>query len=136
MITWLHDRGELGGSDLMDYYVTFLASTFRAIRFGASSAHARADVVRFNFLRAYGAITRDDDGRYRIHPQRLREATELLATQILVIQGNGDLEAARRLDQDLGEVSAALRTDLAGLDDAGIPVDVVFEQGPEVLGLR
>ena len=42
MITRLHEKGELGDVDLMDYYVTFVASTFRSIRFGASSAQDRA----------------------------------------------------------------------------------------------
>jgi hypothetical protein len=135
MITWLHERGELPGTDLMDYYVTFVATTFRSIRFGASSAHARSDVVRFNFFRAWGAVTREDDGRYRVHPARLREALDALATQLLVIQGNGDVEAARRLDEDMGGISAELQSDLDALAVARIPVDVVFEQGPAVLGL-
>jgi hypothetical protein len=120
----------------MDYYVTFVASTFRSIRFGASSAHARSDMVRFNFFRAYDAITREPDGRYRVHFERMREAMNALATQLLVIQGNGDIEAARRLDRDLGGITPQLQADLDGLAAAGIPVDVVFEQGPEVLGLR
>jgi hypothetical protein len=136
MITWLHERGELGDADLMDYYVTFVASTFRSIRFGASSAHARSDMVRFNFLHAYGAITREDDGTWRVHPERLRAAMAALATQLLVLQGNGDVEGARRLEADMGGIGGELQADLDALAEAGIPVDVVFEQGPAVLGLR
>ena len=136
MITWLHERGELPDSELMDYYVTFIASTFRSIRFGASSAHARSDMVRFNFFRAYDAVTREPDGRYRIHFERMRNAMNALSTQLLVIQGNGDVEAARQLDENMGGITAELKADLDELAEAGIPVDIVFEQGPEVLGLR
>jgi len=136
MITWLHERGELPDSELMDYYVTFIASTFRSIRFGASSAHARSDMVRFNFFKAYDAVTREPDGRYRIHFERMRNAMNALSTQLLVIQGNGDIEAARQLDENMGGISAELQADLDGLGEAGIPIDIVFEQGPEVLGLR
>ena len=136
MITWLSEQGELPDAQLMDYYVTFVASTFRSIRFGASSAHARSDMVRFNFFRAYGAVTREADGRYRVHYERMREAMNALATQLLVIQGNGDVEAARNLEKDFGGIRRQLQADLDGLAAAGIPVDVVFEQGPEVLGLR
>ncbi len=93
-------------------------------------------MVRFNFFRAYDAVTRDEDGRYRVHFERMREAMNALATQLLVIQGNGDVEAARRLDGDLGGITPMLQADLDRLATAGIPVDVVFEQGPEVLGLR
>jgi hypothetical protein len=42
MITELHKAGELGDVDLRDYYVTFMTSVFRSIRFGASSAHGKA----------------------------------------------------------------------------------------------
>ncbi len=136
MITWLSDEGELPDAELMDYYVTFVASTFRSIRFGASSAHARSDMVRFNFFRAYDAITREPDGRYRVHFERMQQAMNALATQLLVIQGNGDVEAARELEKSLGGITPQLQADLDGLAAAGIPVDVVFEQGPEVLGLR
>ena len=45
MITQLHQRGELEG-ELADYYVTFMAGIFRSVRFGASSAHGRANMVR------------------------------------------------------------------------------------------
>ncbi len=134
MITWLYDQGELPGADLMDYYVTFAASTFRSIRFGASSAHAQADMVRFNFMRAFDAIVRDrDSGRYRVDMARMREAMDSLSAQILTLQGNGDYEGAARLMDDMGFIGPQLAEDLAGVESAGIPVDIVFEQGMHVL---
>ena len=134
MITWLHDQGELPGTDLMDYYVTFAATTFRSIRFGASSAHAKSDMVRFNFMRAFDAIVRDPEtGRYRVDMARMREAMDSLSAQLLTLQGNGDYEGASRLIDDMGFVGPQLAEDLAVLESAGIPVDIVFEQGIEVL---
>jgi hypothetical protein len=134
MITWLYDQGELPDADLMDYYVTFAASTFRSIRFGASSAHAKSDMVRFNFMRGFDAIVRDpDSGRYRVNMARMRDAMNSLSAQILTLQGNGDYEGAARLIDDMGFIGPRLAEDLAGLESAGIPVDIVFEQGMEVL---
>ncbi len=134
MITWLHDRGELPDTELMDYYVTFAATTFRSIRFGTSSAHARSDMVRFNFMRAFDAIIRDPDtGRYRVDMARMREAMDSLSAQLLFLQGNGDYEGAARLIEDMGFIGPELEADLQGIEQAGIPVDVVFEQGMDVL---
>ncbi len=134
MITWLHKQGELPDTDLMDYYVTFAATTFRSIRFGASSAHAKSDMVRFNFMRAFDAIVRDPvSGRYRVDMQRMREAMDSLSAQLLTLQGNGDYQGAARLIDDMGFVGPQLAEDLAALETAGIPVDIVFEQGVEVL---
>jgi hypothetical protein len=136
MITWLSDRGELDGGELMDYYVTFLAGIFRSIRFGATSAHGRANMVRFNFFKSWDAFTRDPaTGRYRVDAERMREAIASLSAQILLLQGDGDYEGAAEFTETMGIVSAELSDDLRRLANAGIPVDVTFEQGPAVLGI-
>ncbi len=54
---------------------------------------------------------------------------------ILKIQGDGDYAAAKKLVQNMGIITADLQADLDRIDAAGIPVDIVFEQGPEQLGL-
>jgi hypothetical protein len=136
LVEKLHEMGELDeGADLQDNYTTFLASLFRSIRFGASSAHGRANVVRFNYFKEQGAFTRTEEGHYRIEPEKFREAMNSLSEKILVIQGQGDYEAAGRLEEQYGSIGADLATDLERLDEAGIPVDVVFEQGKQTLGL-
>ncbi|MFU8822050.1 MAG: dipeptidyl-peptidase 3 family protein, partial [Gammaproteobacteria bacterium] len=58
MITELFDRGELQEGELLDHYVTFLAGLFRSVRFGAASAHGRANMVQFNFFSERGAFER------------------------------------------------------------------------------
>ncbi|MFT7031133.1 MAG: hypothetical protein ACJA2C_002534, partial [Marinoscillum sp.] len=61
MITQLHAKGEVDG-DLESYYTTFMAGIFRSVRFGASSAHGKANMIRFNFFQEYGAFTKNEDG--------------------------------------------------------------------------
>jgi hypothetical protein len=136
MITWLHDRGELPDAALMDYYVTFMTGIFRSVRWGATHAHGRANMVRFNYFRDRDAFARDPaTGRYRVDEQRMRAAIDALSAEILTLQGSGDYEGAGALLQDLGNVGPDLQADLERLNAAEIPVDVVFRQGPQVLGL-
>ena len=136
MITALHQRGEMGEQDLRDNYVTFLASIFRSIRFGAASAHGRANVVRFNFFRDMGAFSRDDaSGTYRVDFGKMEEAVDALSQRILTFQGDGDYQGVVAFMDEMGTVGEELRGDLNRLGEAGIPVDIVFEQGPAVLGL-
>jgi hypothetical protein len=136
MVTRLHEKGELGEVDLRDNYVTFMASVFRSTRFGASSAHGRANLSRFNFFEEMGAFTRDDaTGTYRVDFDRMEEAMNALTEKILRLQGDGDWEGARAFMATYGQVDAVLQGDLDRLSTNGIPVDIVFEQGPEVLGL-
>ena len=134
MITKLHQRGELEGQDLDNNYVTFLASIFRSIRFGASNAHGVANATQLSFFQDRGAFTRDSaEGRYRVDFARMRSAVDELAGQILRFQGDGDYTGVTRFMTERGRLSPVVQQDLARLGSRGIPVDVVFEQGPEVL---
>ncbi len=136
MITALHQRGEMGERDLRDNYVTFLASIFRSIRFGAASAHGRANVVRFNFFHDMGAFSRDDStGTYRVDFGKMEKAVDALSQRILTFQGDGDYQGVVAFMDEMATVGQGLQGDLDRLGEAGIPVDIVFEQGPAVLGL-
>ena len=136
MITQLHEKGEVEGS-LEDYYTTFLAGIFRSVRFGAASAHGKANMVRFNFFKEKGAFERDaQTGKYRVNYVKMREAMNKLSEKILTLQGNGDYAGVGKLLNEQGLVDASLQADLDRLSKANIPVDVVFEQGTEVLGLK
>ena len=137
MVTSLHGQGEPGAAPLMDNYVTFLASIFRSIRFGASSAHGRANATAFNFMNERGAFARDSaTGRWRVDEAKMREAMNALSERILRFQGDGDYEGVRQFMQRYGVIGPVLQADLDKLRERGIPVDIVFEQGVEVLGLR
>ena len=136
MVTRLQQDGELPGADLDDSYVTFLAGIFRSIRFGASSAHGRANAAQFSFFQEQGAFTRDSTtGRYRVDLPRMRAAVDALAGQILRLQGDGDYAGAARFMAERATIPQGLQRDLDRLGSRGIPVDVVFEQGVDVLGL-
>ncbi|HYJ78540.1 MAG TPA: hypothetical protein VEW03_02965, partial [Longimicrobiaceae bacterium] len=129
METRLHEMGEQSG-DLMDSYVSFLASIFRSVRFGASSAHGRANVARFNYFQERGAFARDPaTGTYRVDRQKMEAAMNALSEQILRFQGDGDYAGVTAFMERYGRIDAALQSDLDRLAGAGIPVDVVFEQG-------
>ena len=136
MIAELHRQGELGDSDLMDNYVTFLASIFRSIRFGSASAHGIANTIRFNFFKEQGAFSRDDaTGFYRISRGQVKAAVAALSERILRFQGDGDYPGVVAFVEQYGRIGPVLQQDLDRLSTAGIPVDIVFRQGMEVLGL-
>ena len=136
MVDALSRQGELEEKQLMDSYVTFLAGILRSVRFGASDAHGKANMLRFNYFADAGAFTRDpESGKYRVDFDRMREAMNTLSAKLLTVQGDGDYAEARRMTDTLGIIKPELEKDLAKLDAAGIPVDIRFEQGLEVLGL-
>jgi hypothetical protein len=135
MVTQLHNAKEITEGDLLDYYVTFMAGIFRSVRFGAASAHGRANMIRFNYFAEREAFSREENGKYRIDLDKMQQAMAGLTEQLLVLQGNGDYEAASKFVEKMGYIPEQLQADLERLNREGIPVDIVFEQGVEVLGL-
>ena len=136
MVIELLKAGELGDADIMDYYVTFMAGIFRSIRFGAASAHGKANMVRFNFFEEQGAFVRDpESGTYRVDAERMTVAMTELSRLLLTLQGNGDYDGARELTETKGVIGEQLQADLDRLARAGIPVDITFKQGRTQLGL-
>jgi len=136
LVTRLLEQGELTGTKVEDHYVTFLASIFRSIRFGATEAHGRANAAQLSYFEEHGAFTRDSaTGRYRVDFPRMRTAVDSLGSLILRFQGNGDYAGVTKFMAARSALSPPLQRDLARLGSKGIPVDVVFEQGLDVLGL-
>lgn len=134
LVTKLNEMGEYEG-DLMKNYVTFAAGIFRSIRFGASSSHGKANLITFNYFVEQGAVAKGEDGTYTINFDKMKVAVESLANMIITLQGDGNLEGAKALVEKMNVIPAELEKDLQSLTDKSIPVDVVWEQGPEVLGL-
>lgn len=137
MVTQLFDKDEIKEGELMDYYTTFLAGIFRSVRFGASSAHGKANMLRFNYFKEKGAFSYDEETKtYQVNFKEFQEAVSSLSALILKLQGDGNKEGVAQLMEEKGKVGEELQKDLDRLNEAGIPVDVVFEQGVEVLGLE
>ena len=134
MVTQLHDKGEVEG-ELMDYYVTFLAGIFRSVRFGVSSAHGQANMIRFNFFKQMEAFSKSEDGTFRVNLENFQNAMTTLSEKILTLQGDGDYEATVQLFEEMGMVKEDLQIELDRIAEQGIPRDIVFEQGLEVLGI-
>jgi hypothetical protein len=133
MITELIAEQEWEG-DVQEHMATFFASIFRSIRFGAASAHGRANLVRFNFFRQMDAFTRDaETGVYTLDFDKTYEATIALSERILRFQGDGDYDGLMQFLAEMEQIGPELQADLDGLAEAGIPVDIVFEQGMSVL---
>lgn len=132
----LNEIGEMGEKEMMDNFVTFMAGIFRSVRFGAASAHGKANMMRFYYFQEKGAFTRDETtGTYRVNYEKMKDAMLSLSSDILKIQGDGDYATAQKLIEEKGFIREALQKDLDRIGEAGIPRDIVFEQGPEVLGL-
>ncbi len=135
LVTQLFKMGEFDEGDLMDNYVTFFASIFRSSRFGAASSHGKANMMRFNYFLEKEAFTRNNEGIYTINFEKMHQAVISLMQKILIIQGDGNYDEAKKWVKEKGVVITQLQNDLDNINESNIPVDIIFEQGPEMLGL-
>lgn len=135
LVTKLYEMGELNSGEIMDNFVTFVAGIFRSVRFGAASAHGKANMMRFNYFIQEGAIERQKDGTYFVNFEKMKAAMISSVQLIITIQGDGDYARAVKLIEEEGVIHEELQKDLDRLEGEKIPVDIVFKQGPSNLGL-
>ena len=133
MVTSLQEAGVLKG-DIEDFYITFVASVYRSVRFGASSAHGRANMITFNTLMNSGCLERTKKGLLVKVPE-MKKAISALAGELLKLQGDGDVAGVSKMLTERGGIDAQLQEELNAIQKNNIPVDIVFDQGTSVLGL-
>ncbi len=134
MVTKLFEMGEIKEGEVMDNYVTFMAGIFRSVRFGAASAHGKANMLTFSYFADNNAFEYAN-GTYKVNFNNMKTALENLSGMILTMQGDGDYGAVKNLIETKSVIPANLQADLDRLKDAGIPVDIVFNQGKSAIGL-
>ncbi|OFX70988.1 MAG: Zn-dependent hydrolase [Bacteroidetes bacterium GWE2_29_8] len=135
LVSKLFEKGIITEGEIKNNYVTFIAGIFRSVRFGASSAHGKSNMIQFNTFIEKGAIKLNEDGTYAIDFDKMKDAISYLGNQILTIQGEGDYDAAKKLIETKSVVPQELQNALNNINNAKIPVDVVFKQGKDVIGL-
>lgn len=135
LVTKLYEMGEITSGEVMNNYVTFFAGIFRSSRFGAASAHGKANMLSLKYFADNGAFIYQDNGFYKVNLEEMKKAVESLVGKILTVQGDGDYDTAKAWVEGDGVMTESLRRDLDRVNAAGIPVDIVFKQGKEVLGL-
>lgn len=127
MISRLKAKNEIQES-MESYITTFFASIFRSVRFGAGSAHGKANMIRFNYLVEQGAVYKNKDGRYGINFAKFDSAMASLTQLILTLQGDGNYAKTAQLVKDKAIIKSDLAKDLELLKQKSIPVDIVFKQ--------
>lgn len=133
MVTKLIEMGEITNITAEDAITTYIAGILRSVRFGAASSHGKANMMCFNYMEKAGAFSRDAKGQYVIDFEKAKEAMNGWAALILQTQGDGNIEFATKYRAENGGITPALQADLNKINEAGIPRDITFIQGVDVL---
>ncbi len=133
MVTKLIEMGEITNITAEDAIATYIAGILRSVRCGAASSHGKANMMCFNYMEKAGAFSRDAKGQYVIDFGKAKEAMNGWAALILQTQGDGNVEFATKYRAENGGITPALQADLDKINGAGIPRDITFIQGADIL---
>jgi hypothetical protein len=135
LVNELFQKGEVEGS-MEDYYVTFLAGIFRSVRFGAATAHGKANMIRFNYFKEMNAfIYNAESEKYKVDFENIEKAMNSLSEKLIVLQGDGNYDNVNEFVNKYANIPPDLQKDLDKLSTLKIPVDIRFIQGNDVLGI-
>ena len=118
----LADKGVVSAEVARSMYVTFLASSFRSIRFGLTSAHARGQTLQLNYLLDKGAVVVNADGTFGVVDDKIRQAVADLTRDLMTMQATGDYQAATGMLKTMVVVRPEVQRVLDRLKD--VPVDI------------
>ena len=122
-LQYLIDKGKVDRAMERDLYTTYLASSFRSVRFGVNEAHGKGQALQFNYLMDQGAIkVNEAAGTFSIDSSKIKEAVRKLTNEILTIEAEGSYEKAKAMLDKYGVIRPAMQKGLDKLVD--VPVDI------------
>jgi len=133
LVNTLIEKGEITNITAEDAITTYIVGILRSVRFGAGEAHGKANMMCYNFFEDEGAFTRNADGSYHIDFEKAKSAIYNWGALILKTQGEGDYEFASKYTAEHASVSTELQKDLDRINNSGIPRDIIYNQGWDVL---
>lgn len=121
MLQYLYDHKLLPAAE-NKLYTTFLASSFRSLRFGVHEAHGKGMALQFNYLTDKGAFVENPDGTFAVDFQKIKPAVRDLVHDLLEIEATGDFARAKKMLDELGVLRPSMQKALDRLAD--IPTDI------------
>ena len=118
----LMDKGVLNKADERAMYTTFLASTFRTLRFGMSDSHARGMAMQVNYLLDAGGFSVNADGTFSVNLKRAKKGVIGLTHDLMTLQATGDYAGTKRFLDRLIIMRPQVQAVLDRLGD--VPVDI------------
>jgi len=121
-LQYLIDHGTLDGATERSLYTTFLASSFRTLRFGLTEAHAKGMALQLNWLIENRGVRISPDGTFSVDYRAVKEAVTSLTREIMTIQATGDYGRAKALLERMVVITPPVAQTIDRLRD--LPVDI------------
>ena len=125
---YLTQQGYFSKEHEMKAYVNFLPGFFRAIRFGATSAHGKANMMEFNYMKEKGAIELvAGTDRFRVNLDKMPGAVRSMTHDLCMIEALGDYAAAEAFIAKYGAMGPEVQRQLEKMKHIPTDIELVYE---------
>jgi hypothetical protein len=132
-IQYMIDKGVLPKTLERSLYTTYLASSFRSIRFGITEAHGKGQAMQLNYLLDAGAFTSKPDGTFAVVPSKIKEGVAGLTREIMTAQAEGNYDKAKEMQTRLGVIRPEVQRALDKLKNVPIDIEPRFTTAEQLL---
>jgi len=117
-------------------YTTYLASSFRTLRFGLQDAHAKGMAMQFNYLIDKGAYIANPDGTFSVDLTKIKDAVRSLDHDLLTLEATGDYDGAKRMLSQLAVIRPEVQKALDSLKSVPTDIEPIFVTADLLTGSR
>lgn len=103
-------------------YTTYLASSFRTLRFGLQDSHAKGMAVQFNYFLDHGAFVANSDGTFSVDLSKMKDAVAGLDRVLLTLEATGNYAGTKELMGKMMVLRPEVQKALDRLKD--VPTDI------------
>ena len=122
-LAMLIDKGVIDKNREREFFISYLGSLFRSIRFGLNEAHGKAAAIELNYLVRQGSVIYDSNAqRWSIDFSKIRDGVKALANELLILEGNGDGQKVQAFFDHWTMMTPELQTSLDMVKDIAIDV--------------
>ncbi len=107
-------------------YTTYLASSFRTLRFGLQDSHARGMAIQFNYFLDKGAYIANADGTFSVDLTKIKDAVRSLDHEFLTLEATGDYDGAKKMLDTLSVIRPEVRKALDRLKSVPTDIEPIF----------
>ena len=113
-------------------YTTYLASTFRTLRFGIGEAHGKGMAMQVNYLMDKGGFVARPDGTFAVDYAKIKDAVRDLTHDLLTVEAEGNYAGAKQMLDTLGVMRPEFKAALDKLGDIPVDIEPVFMTADEI----
>jgi len=125
-LQFLIDKGVIDKSLEKSLYITYLASSFRTLRFGTSEAHGLGMAVQVNYLLDQGGFVVNRDGTFAVNPDKIKAGVEGLTRDIMTLQAEGNYAKAKEMTEKLGGIRPEVQKAIDRMNKIPVDIEPIF----------